>query len=98
LSSDSSSKSYELFSDNARNISGTGLDRTVAGSNVTYSYALKTYHNSEELSTADTVMRSSASCIGRSVVGEKVYEKGKQIGTIRRKYKPLVPSLSSTPF
>jgi hypothetical protein len=81
-------KSYDLFkSYNATNISGTGLDRTVTGSNVTYSYALKKYRNSEELSTGDTVMRSSASCIGRSVVGENVYEKGKQVGKIRRKYK-----------
>ncbi|KAK3291976.1 uncharacterized protein B0H64DRAFT_377535 [Chaetomium fimeti] len=68
---------------NTRNIGGKGLDRTVNGSHVTYSYALKEYRNSEELPPTDTVLRSSASCVGRSVIGDNVYEQGKRIGTWR---------------
>ncbi|KAH6847174.1 hypothetical protein B0I37DRAFT_445466 [Chaetomium sp. MPI-CAGE-AT-0009] len=72
----SNPSSYDM-----RNIGGRGLDRTVKGSNVTYSYALKEYRNSEELPPTGTVLRSSASCVGRSVIGDSVYEKGKHIGT-----------------
>ena len=71
----------------------------VNSSHVIYSYALKKYRNSEELPPTDTVLRSSARCVGRSVIGEDVYEKGEQIGTIRRKYiqAAVVLPLSSGP-
>lgn len=66
---------------NVKNISGSGLDRTVDGGNLTYSYTLKEYRNIEEL-PGTTMLYSSANCIGRRVHGNKVYEKGKQVGSL----------------
>jgi hypothetical protein len=54
---------------NRANMSGQGLDRKVEGDKVTYSYALKEYRGLDEYPSADTVIQSTSSCIGRPFTG-----------------------------
>lgn len=66
---------------NAKNISGRALDRTVKGDNITYSYILKEYRHHEERLSTTSVLRSSASCVGRSVYNNTIYEDGRRVET-----------------
>ncbi|GAB1312043.1 hypothetical protein MFIFM68171_02253 [Madurella fahalii] len=81
LSLESYKFSYtDTSSYNMRNISGRTLDRKVEGNNVTYSYVLKEYRYVEEILSTTSVLHSSASCIGRKVYNNTVYEDGRQVG------------------
>ncbi|KXX77187.1 hypothetical protein MMYC01_207684 [Madurella mycetomatis] len=71
-----------LSPDNAGNIGGGALNWTVEDGIVAYSYATKEYKDSKELPSTDTVLYSSANCTLREVFNNKVYEKGKIVGTL----------------
>lgn len=71
----------------ATNIGRSGLNLTVEGDKVTYSYPFKEFYGPDESPSTDQVVRSSSSCIGRTyhkeVAGDgtgNVYHKGKLVG------------------
>ncbi|EMR69802.1 hypothetical protein UCREL1_3176 [Eutypa lata UCREL1] len=66
----------------ATNISGQGLDRTVEGANVTYSYSMKEYRGVEEYASKDRNVRSTSQCVGRTLYGKDVYEDGENVGNL----------------
>lgn len=66
----------------ATNISGQGLDRTVEGANVTYSYSMKEYRGVEEYASEDRKVRSTSQCVGRTLYGKDVYEDGENVGNL----------------
>ncbi|KAL1841684.1 hypothetical protein VTJ49DRAFT_6723 [Mycothermus thermophilus] len=72
---------------NMNNISGYGLDRSaqggnVDGSTVTYTYHVREYQGLDEYSSSDKVIRSSSTCLGRTLWQESVYERGKKVATL----------------
>jgi hypothetical protein len=67
---------------NMKNIGGQGLDRSVDGNTVTYTYHLREHRGLDDYSSSSRVVRSSSSCIGRTFFNASVYEKGAKIGTL----------------
>ncbi|KAK4159958.1 hypothetical protein QBC43DRAFT_191258, partial [Cladorrhinum sp. PSN259] len=65
------------------NISGQGLDRSVDGDRVTYSYSLKEYEGLKESSSINKTLHSSSRCIGRVFYNGSIYEKGREVGSTR---------------
>jgi hypothetical protein len=67
------------------NIGGSGLNLTVEGEKVTYSYPFKEFFGPDESLSADKIMRSSVTCIGRTFHQDpatnksNVYHKGKLV-------------------
>jgi len=67
---------------NMTNISGQGVDRKIEGNRVTYSYSMKEFSGLDTLSTTDKIVRSSSSCIGRTLNGISIYEDGRVVGNL----------------
>jgi hypothetical protein len=67
---------------NLKNISGQGLDRSVDGNAVTYTYHLREHRGLDDYSSSSSVVHSSSSCIGRNFFDGSVYEKGARVGTL----------------
>jgi hypothetical protein len=63
----------------ATNISGQGLDSSIEGYTVTYTYHLKEYQGAERYASTDKVVQSSSSCLGRAVINGGIYEEGERI-------------------
>jgi hypothetical protein len=67
---------------NMKNISGQGLDRSVDGDAVTYTYHLREHRGLNDYSSSSSVVHSSSSCIGRTFFDGSVYEKGARVGIL----------------
>jgi hypothetical protein len=67
---------------NMKNISGQGLDRSVDGNLVTYTYYLREHRGLVDYSSSSSIVHSSSSCIGRNFFNGSVYEKGVRVGTL----------------
>ncbi|EGS21200.1 uncharacterized protein CTHT_0030460 [Thermochaetoides thermophila DSM 1495] len=67
---------------NRKNISGHGLDRSVDGRTVTYTYGAREYRGSEAYSSSERIFRSSSTCIARNYWNGTVWEDGKLVGKL----------------
>ncbi|KAK5655738.1 hypothetical protein OQA88_5275 [Cercophora sp. LCS_1] len=65
-----------------RNISGLGLDRSVDGDTVTYTYHLREHRGLDEYASSGLAFQSSSNCLGRNFYNGGIYEKGKLVATL----------------
>jgi hypothetical protein len=61
------------------NIGGLGLDRTVDGETITYSYHFEEYQGTETHRSQDRLLESSSKCLERVMRDGELYERGKKI-------------------
>lgn len=61
------------------NISGLGLDRTVDGETITYSYHFEEYQGTETRHSQDRLLESSSKCLERVIRDGELYERGEKI-------------------
>lgn len=64
------------------NVDGLGVNRTVDGRTLTYTFSLNEYRGLEVESNKDHVVHSSSSCIVRNFYNGTVYQDGKSVGEV----------------
>ncbi|KAK3985424.1 hypothetical protein QBC44DRAFT_275230 [Cladorrhinum sp. PSN332] len=68
-----------------KNVSGYGLDRTVDGSKLTYTYSLNEYRGLDRNFNDDHAVHSSSSCVARNYYNGTVYHNGQEVGKVMGK-------------
>jgi hypothetical protein len=67
---------FELVTLNKNDIGIPGFSREIQGETVTYSYALRERQGGEEFPSQSRVLRSSARCLARGIIGNEIYQWG----------------------
>jgi len=67
---------FELVTLSKNDIGIPGFSREIQGETVTYSYALRERQGGEEFPSQSRVLRSSARCLARGIIGNEIYQWG----------------------